>query len=258
MMRYWPDTTMIILETILMPIAYWAQAAGFEGGDPNASEAFARRSGTTEVAGFIYLGWVVYMWVTTIVWGPGTSLRKERMQGSLEPLFLTQVSRFTLLFAPPTTQLFPTAILFTVVGLMMRYAFGVPLEIGQIFAGVLVVIASIPLLFGLGALVGVSVMRMRDSSGLNSALRGLIGLFCGITFPIAVLPEWVQPISRALPITQIVDALRAAVLSRPELAELWSRSLILLAFGVVISASAMVLLQLTLRNVRRTGRLGHF
>mgnify|MGYP001301200008 CR=1 FL=1 len=258
MMRYWPNTALLLLEAILMPIAYWAQAAGFEGGDPQAAEAFEQRSGTSSVAGFIYLGWVVYMWVTMVVWGPGTSLRKERMQGSLEALFLTPVSRFTLLFGPSTTQLVPTALLFTVVGLMMRYVFDVPLDARQILVGVLVVIASIPLLFGLAALVGVSVMRIRDASGLNSALRGLIGIFCGITYPIAVLPEWIQPISRALPITMVVDALREAVLRHAKLAEVWSRSLILLAFGVIICATAMALFKLVLRNIRRTGRLGQY
>jgi ABC-2 type transport system permease protein len=258
MMRYRADTTLLLVETVLMPMAYLAQAAGFEGGDPNAADAFAQRSGTSSVVGFIYLGWAVYMWITTVVWGPGTSLRKERMQGSLESLFLTPVSRFTVLYAPLATQLVPAALLFTAVGLMMRYAFGVPLGAGQIASGVLLVLASIPVLFALGGLVGVSVMRVRDSSGVNSALRGLIGILCGITYPIAVLPEWVQPISHAIPVTQVIDALRVAVLGRADVAGLASRALTLIGVGAALGVLALLLLRLTLRNVRRTGRLGQF
>lgn len=258
MMRYWPNTGILLLETVLMPLAYWAQAAGFEGGDADAAAAFARRSGTDSVAGFIYLGWAVYMWITTMVWGPGSSLRNERMQGSLESLFLTPVSRFTLLFAPSTAQLLPAVLQFTAVGLMMRLVFDVPIGPGEILAGIVVVLASIPVLFALGALVGVSVMRIRDSSGVNSAIRGLIALLCGITFPIAVLPGWIQPISHALPITLVLDALRSAVLNQAALSDIWSRSLILLAFGGALGAVAAGLLSLTLRSVRRTGRLGQF
>lgn len=258
MLRYWPNTFMLILETILMPLAYWAQASGFEGGAQSAADAFTQRSGTASVPGFIYLGWAVYMWITTTVWGPGSTLRKERMQGSLESLFLTPVSRFTLLFAPSAAQLIPAAMEFTAVGLMLRLVFGVPLGPGQILAGLLVVAASIPVLFALGALVGVSVMRIRDSSGLNSALRGLIALLCGITYPIAVLPAWIQPIGHALPITTVLDTLRSAVLNRSALGEVGSRALLLLAVGALLSAAALALLRMTLRSVRRTGRLGQF
>ena len=253
MMRYWPSMVMLIAETILLPLAYWAQATGFEGGDARAAAAFTQRSGTDSVAGFIYLGWAVYMWITTMIWGPGSSLRKERMQGSLESLFLTPVSRFTLLFAPATLQLVAAALEFTAVGVMLRVAFRVP-----IWAGVGIVLASIPVLFALGALVSVCVMRVRDSNGINSAIRGLIGVLCGITYPVAVLPGWVQPISRALPVTAVLDSLRSAVLNRAAFADLWRRTVILLVAGVVIGALASLLLRLTMRNVRRTGRLGQF
>lgn len=258
LMRYWSNTTMLLVETVLMPLVYWAQAAGFEGGDRAAAAAFARRSGTDQVAGFIYLGWAVYMWVTTVVWGPGSMLRRERMQGSLENLFLTPVSRFTVLFGPATTQLLPAALVFTAVGMMMRLVFGVPLGAGQVLAGVAVVLASVPVLFALGALVAVTVMRIRDSSGVNATVRGLVGILCGITYPIAVLPEWIQPISRAIPVTTVVDSLRTAVLSGPGYGNLWHRSIILLVTGVALGALAVALLGRALHSVRRTGRLGQF
>jgi ABC-2 type transport system permease protein len=101
-------------------------------------------------------------------------------------------------------------------------------------------------------------MRVRDSNGINSAIRGLIGVLCGITYPVAVLPGWVQPISRALPVTAVLDSLRSAVLNRTAFADLWQRTVILLVAGVVIGAVASLLLRLTLRNVRHTGRLGQF
>jgi ABC-2 type transport system permease protein len=257
-MRYLPDTIMLLIETILLPMAYWAQAAGFEGDSPEAAEAFTRNSGTHSVAGFIYLGWSVYMWIITTVWGPGSSLRKERMQGSLESLFLTPVSRFTLLFGPSTTQLVPAAAQFVAVGLVMRFVFGVPLGPGQILAGVLVVIASIPLLFALGSLVAISVLRVRDSGGVNSAVRGLVAILCGITYPVAVLPEWVHPISHALPITTILDTLRSAVLGSPAFADVWSRVVLLLVLGAALGGAAIALLHLTMRSVRRAGSLAQF
>jgi ABC-2 type transport system permease protein len=258
MLRYWPNMVAMVAQTILVPLVYWAQAEGFRGDSATATAAFVQRSGTDSVAGFIYLGWAVFMWITTTIWGPGSSLRKERMQGSLETLFLTRVSRFTVLFAPSVTQLLPAALQFLAVGLMLRLVFGVPIGVAEIATGVAVVLASIPVLFALGALVNVCVMRVRDSNGINSALRGLIGLLCGITYPVAVLPGWVQPISNALPVTEVLDTLRSAVLNAAAFSAVWSRSLILLAAGLGTGLVAVVLMRLTWNSVKRSGRLGQF
>jgi len=258
MLRYWPNLVATIAQTILLPLVYWAQAEGFRGDSAAATAAFAQRSGTDSVAGFIYLGWAVFMWITTTIWGPGSSLRKERMQGSLETLFLTRVSRFTVLFAPSVTQLVPAALQFVAVGLMLRLVFGVPIGAAEIATGVAVVLASIPVLSALGALINVCVLRVRDSNGINSALRGLIGLLCGITYPVAVLPGWVQPISNALPVTEVLDTLRSAVLSAAPLSAVWGRALTLLATGLAIGLVAIVLMRLTWASIKRTGRLGQF
>ena len=56
----------------------------------------------------------------------------------------------------------------------------------------------------------------------------------------------------------MLDSLRSAVLNRTAFADLWQRTVILLVAGVVIGALASLLLRLTMRNVRRTGRLGQF
>lgn len=258
MLRYWPNTVMLLLETILMPLAYWAQAQGFEGNDPAASAAFAQRSGTDSLAGFIYLGWAVYMWVTTMIWGPGAALRAERMQGSLESLFLTPVSRFTLLYGPSLAYLIPTALEFAAVGLMLRLVFGVPLGVPELLSGIAIMVASMPVLFALGGLVNVLVMWVRDSAGFNGVLRGLIGLLCGITYPVAVLPSWLHPVSHALPVTVILDTLRGAMLGLMDAGSVWSRSLLLLGTGLGFGLLALVMLDVALRAVRRSGRLGQF
>ncbi len=54
-MFFWP---------ILLPAVYVVQAQAFSGnGDPRALAAFAERSGTTQVAGFVFIGWAMYMWL---------------------------------------------------------------------------------------------------------------------------------------------------------------------------------------------------
>lgn len=258
MLRYWPNTVLMLVASVLLPAAYWAQAHGFAGGDERAMDAFASRSGTDEIAGFIYLGWAVFTWLSRMIWGPGMALRKERMQGSLEVIFLSPASRFVILFGPAAAHLVPTTLMFSAVGLMLRFVFGVPIGLKELLAGLGIIIASIPILFGIGAVVGIMVLRYRDADGIASAIRGGLGILCGVTYPIAVLPEWIQPISRGFPLTQVLDSLRTAVLQSALVPTMWDRVVVLLLSGVGLCAFAMILLGAVLRNARRTGRLGQY
>ncbi|MEV4112093.1 ABC transporter permease [Nonomuraea sp. NPDC049695] len=258
MARYPSTFVMIGLSAVLIPATYYAQALGYSGGSGQAMDAFAARAGTAQVGGFIYLGWAVYLWISEMLWGPGTALRNDRMQGSLEAVHLTPASRFSILFGPVAAQLLPAAVLFGVVGLMLRFAFGIPLEGGRLLGGLVIILASVPPLCGLGALTSVVVLYCRDADGVVEALRGVLGLICGVTYPIAVLPGWLQPISQALPPTQVLDLLRDQVLNATALAEHGTRVAMLPLAGVVLAVLATAVLGRALRSSQRTGRLGQF
>lgn len=259
LLRYPANLVVLVGVSVVVPASYLAQASGFSGGgEKSAVDAFAARSGTAEVAGFIYLGWAVFLWISLILWGPGSALRQERMQGSLEMVHLTPVSGFTILFAPAVVEMVPTTLLFTVVGIMLKFVFGIPVTLHQLLAGLLVVAASIPALFSLGALMSVLTLRFRDSEGVIEALRGALSVLCGVSFPVAVLPEWIQPISESLPPTQILDLLRGAILNPSWLNGTGDRLLGLLAAGIFLGTLALFALRRTLNAARRTGRMGQF
>lgn len=259
LIRYPGNLVTVVVMSVIVPASFVAQASGFSGGgDEDAVGAFAARSGTTQWAGFIYLGWAVYLWISMILWGPGSALRMERMQGSLEMVHLTPVSRFTVLFGPAVVEMVPAALLFGAIGGMLKFVFGVPLGFGQLLAGLLVVLASIPALFALGGLMAVVALRFRDAEGITEALRGVLGVVCGVTYPIAVLPGWVQPVSERLPPTQVLDLLREAVL-RPSLPEgTGTRLLTLLVVGTALGAAAVLALGRALKSARLTGQMGQF
>jgi len=256
--RYRAGILVLLVTAVLAPASYLVQAWGFAGGDRAALDAFAARSGTADVASFIYLGWAVYLWISLLIWGPGMALRQERMQGSLEVVMLSPVSRWTVLFAPAIAHLVPAMLLFAVVGTMLRVVFGVRVGVDRIGVGLLLVAASIPVLFALGALFAVVVLRFRDADGVVSVVRGLMAILCGVSYPVAVLPEWIRPVSRALPPTRVLDDLRGAVLGPTGVAHPWARAAELLVAGGVLSFLAWLLLARALRTARRTGRMGQF
>src|SRR5437867_13115617 len=95
----------ILFWPVVLPTAWVLMGRAYSGNDPQALEAFAQRAGSPQVAGFVFVGYAMYMWLSTLLWGPGTALRTEQVRGSLEAVFLTPTSRLVPLFAPPIAAL---------------------------------------------------------------------------------------------------------------------------------------------------------
>jgi ABC-2 type transport system permease protein len=243
---------------LVLPPFYLFEARGFAGDDPRALAAFADRAGTLDIAAFLYVGWAVSNWLSIVLWGPGTSLRREQVRGSLESMFLAPTSRLVLLLGPAPAHLLVALWTFGVVGVTMWLGFGVPLDVGTIVHALVVIVLATPVLFGIGALFSTLVLRLQDASALVQATRGLFTIFCGITYPIAVLPAWGQVVARALPPTYVLASLRDVVLAGTGLARMAGSLLMLAVLGVLVSAAAVAALAGSERHARRTGRLGQF
>src|SRR5439155_798796 len=77
-LRMWRRYPLFILGLLFWPIvlpATWVLMgqAYSGGGDARALAAFAERAGTTEFAGFVFVGYAMYMWLSNLLWGPGTA-----------------------------------------------------------------------------------------------------------------------------------------------------------------------------------------
>ena len=243
---------------ILLPLSYVFQAHAYSGGDPRAISAFAERTGTTNVAGFLYIGWSMYMWLSIVLWGPGTALRNEQVRGSLEAVFLTPVSRLVILFGPAVAHLVPAIWMFTIVGIVLRFVFAVPIGLDDALRAALIVLVSVPALYGLGALFSTAVLRVGEVFGPVQFVRGVFTVFCGITFPILVLPEWAQSVALALPPTYLIRDLRAVLLAGTDVAQLVGDIGFLLAAGVVLCLLAWLAFRSTERYARRGGQLAQY
>ena len=243
---------------IALPLAYVFQARGYAGDSAAALDAFAARSGTTEVAGFLFLGWAAYMWISMILWGPGTALRTEQVRGSLEALFMTPVSRLVILFGPVVSQVVWAIWMFGIVAATMALVFGVEIALASALRALVVIGVAVPALYGLGALFAAVVLRSGEVSALVQGVRGLFTVFCGMSFPIVVLPEWGRAVALALPPTYLIGDLRRVLLSGASLAELVPSLAILLGLGLLICGMAVVAFRRTERYARRGGSLAQY
>lgn len=148
----------------------------------------------------------------------------------------------------------------SVVGLLVMLALAVPvfglsfLAIGSHLALFLCVLYG----FGvaLGVLASAMVLRLGPASEwLVWPIPALLSPFCGVFYPLAVLPAWMHAISYLLPASYVFEGMRSLVLGRP------------LTMRPLLAASALVIAEILLasycfvrvyRHAVRTGLLARY
>jgi ABC-2 type transport system permease protein len=256
--RYPTQWIGLIFWPVLLPASYVLMGQAFSGSDPRSIAAFAERSGTVEVAGFVFVGFAMYMWLSGILWGPGTALRTEQMRGSLEAVFLTPTSRLVALFAPPAAALPILVMTFAVMGVAMWLLFGVALPLDGVLRSLAVVAFALPALYAIGALFAAGVLRFGEIGPIVQLVRGVLVLTCGITFPVVMLPGWAQSVAWVLPPTYIVQDIRAVLLQGLGLGDIAVDLLITAGLTVLLAAFAIFTFRLLERSARRNGMLGRY
>ncbi len=259
-MRRYPALWLsLVFWPILLPSVWVLMGQAYSGGgDPAALDAFASRAGTPAVAAFIFVGYAMYMWLSALLWGPGTALRQEQLRGSLEALFLTPVSRLVILFAPPLVNIVLVLLDFAVMGVTAWLLFGVVLPLDGVLRAIAITLIGVPAMYAFGSLFAAGVLRFGEIGPAVQFVRGALSILSGITFPLAMLPGWAQAGAAMMPPTYIVDDIRRVLLRGATLVELRGDMAILLGLAIAIAGLAVVTFRALEASARRTGMLGRY
>ena len=198
------------------------------------------------------------MWLNVTLWSVGFSLREEQLRGTLESNWLCPVWRISIVLGGALTR-FATMLLFLIItAIEFWIVFGTNLVQGHPWLMLLVLLLTIPSIYGIGIAFGSLVLRFREANALVFIVRGIFLVFCGTTYPLAVLPAWMQAVSAWLPLTYTIHALRA--LSQPEatLPDVMPDIQPLVIFALTLPVLGVLVFRATERRSRRTGRLGHY
>ena len=243
---------------VLLPASWVLMGHAYSGNDPQALAAFAERAGSSNVAGFVFVGYAMYMWLSSLLWGSGTALRQEQVRGSLEAVFVTPASRLVPLFGPGVATLIPMAATFVVMGVALWLLFGVVPPLGAVLQAAVVVVLGVPALYAIGTLFAASVLRFGEVGPIVQLIRGMFVLACGVTFPLAMLPVWAQVWAWLMPPTYIVEDLRRVLLQGAGLGEVVPHIAIVLTLAMLTALLAIGVFRFLETSARRSGMLGRF
>ena len=119
-----------------------------------------------------------------------------------------------------------------------HYAFGVQIY-GNWFAIVFVVLLGAMQFSGVGLLVASRAKTLESVSGLMNLVMLPMWTLCGIFFSYERFPEAMQPVIKLLPLTPLIDSLRALMLEGATLTSLWPEIMTMTLWGVICFALAL-------------------
>jgi ABC-2 type transport system permease protein len=256
-LRYPSWVISLFIWPIIFPLSYVFTAHALAGKNGIGMLQFQSITGIQDYVGYMAIGTIIWMWQNVVLWNVGGSLRNEQMRGTLESNWLSPTWRFAYLLGSSAPQLLSMLMFLVVSAIEFVVIFGVQFE-GSLWLTLLAILAAIPSVYGLGFVFASLVINVKETNAFVYLVRGMVMVFCGITYPISILPEWMRAVSVWLPQTYIIHAIRTAALSDGGLPAIALDLKILVLFGIFWLAFGFLAFNWMERRARRTGAIGQY
>lgn len=255
--RYPTWIAAVLVWPALFPAMYVFMARALSGPEGQAVAAFRSVAGTDDYVGYLLFGTTLWMILNMALWNLGTHLRVEQIRGTLEATWTTPASRLSMLLGASAMQLLQS-FFFLVMTLLVVYAvYGFKLQGHPLTLLGLLVLSLLPVV-GLGILFASLVLWLKEINSLVFLVRGIFMVFAGMTYPIEVLPPWMQAVAEALPLTHAIRAMRLVGLAGVGWRDVQYEVTMLAMFSVVFIAAGLAAFRAVERLGHRTGTLAHY
>ncbi len=195
------------------------------------------------IAGSRYIDWFIpglvgLSLMSNGMWGVGFPITQARMRTLLKRFVARPMRRRDYLLAHMFARLLGVP---PEVGLPLAFgvlAFGMPIN-GSLTAIVVVGLSGALTFASLGLLLASRARTFEAISGLMNLAMLPMWILSGIFFSAANFPQAMQPFVQALPLTALIDALRAVVLDGATLVDVSPELALLAAWAVIPFAVAL-------------------
>jgi ABC-2 type transport system permease protein len=196
-------------------------------------------------ANFMVPGLVGQIMVQVAMVLTAVGIVRERERGTIEQLMITPISKLELMVGKTIPYLAIAFVDLTVVILLGRVLFGVPVR------GSLVLLVVESLLFltasmGVGLLISTAAQTQQQAMQMAVFIQLPQMLLSGLVFPIASMPWGVRWISYLFPLTYFLPITRGIFLKGIGIGDLWPQTLVLVVMAVLFMSLAAIRFKKTL------------
>jgi len=161
---------------------------------------------------FIYVGNAFFIFVGNTLFGTFQVIQADReWYQTLRYVYISPISYYTYIVGRAATKV-AIATFAVLITLGFGVAFlNIQLDMGleEVPAFLAALVLGALTLVGIGvSLASLSFLTARHVRGLAEGVPGIFYLFCGVLFPLSVLPDWGQALGKAIPLTYWFDIIR--------------------------------------------------
>ncbi len=232
----------------------WYFMARFIGGVSNP-QRLSEQLGGLDYYSYALVGLMVSRFIDVALHSYGSQIRTEQTTGTLEAMLVTP-TRLGHIVLGASAWSYTFALLQA--GLYLFFGvlvFGVRLNLGSVLGAVAAVAFSVLALSGIGILSAAFVLYFKRGNPIDFVISTTALLFGNLIIPLRALPDSIAWISKVIPVTYAVDAVRGALLQGRNLRDLAPHLLILALFAAVLVPVGLLGARLAVRRAKREGSL---
>lgn len=205
---------------------------------------------------FVAVGIAVGVFVQFALTRVAAVLRQEQLQGTLESMLVTPTAPGTIQLGSVVFDLLYIPVRTVVFLAVMTAVFSLGFEASGLVPSLLLLLAFIPFVWGLGVLGAAAILTIRRGSGVAAMVGGLLALGSGAYFPLSLLPASLQTAASWNPIAVALDGIRSSLLAGASWSETASDLAVLVPVSLTSLLVGLAAFRLALRHERTRGTLG--
>ena len=187
-----------------------------------------------------------------------SNLREAQTTGTLEAMLMTPTRLSTVIMSSSIYDYgfvtFQVFVYLALGGLL----FGVQLDKGNTPAALVVLVLTIIAMTSLGIIAASFIMVLKRGDPVTLLISSLAVLLGGVYYPVQLMPQWLQQLSRLLPITYSLDAMRRTLLADASFQEIMPDIIALAIFGIVLVPVSLLIFRYAVHRAKVDGSLAHF
>ena len=186
------------------------------------------------------------------------NLREAQTTGTLEAMLMTPTRLSTVIMSSSIYDYgfvtFQVFVYLALGGLL----FGVQLDKGNTPAALVVLVLTIIAMTSLGIIAASFIMVLKRGDPVTLLISSLAVLLGGVYYPVQLMPQWLQQLSRLLPITYSLDAMRRTLLADASFQDVMPDIIALAIFGIVLVPVSLLIFRYAVHRAKVDGSLAHF
>lgn len=183
------------------------------------------------------------------------SIREGQMMGTLEIMLLSPTRLSTILISSSLWSYLLTTLRVVVYLVVGAFVFGANLSQANPVTALIVLILSITSFSSIGILSAAFILWIKKGDPVAWVFGSVSSLLAGVYYPVTVLPDWLEPLSRFIPLTYALEAMRLAMLKGYSLYDVRFNILALVGFTLVLTPLAFLAFRKALKRAKMEGSL---